>query len=251
MGARGRWAHRAFEFLGATSAEDTTPEPGPNSFTSALIWALEKLAAEEGFTASELLRKITCAPNFPKNQVPVQCDRDKPSLRKIVISPLLEHGNQQREAAAKKLSVSAECPEFLDLRVSLSHHPTEDDITSIAQTLKGLITTKSLPAVQQIAWGKFSVIEGTMPQFPALARSVSFAQRWRRMTKHKIPSQNGLDAKEDFNSNDSSQNLVAVSECDPKSSRKLHLSINSCYKGIIGLCLLSILISISRKSSRG
>ena len=250
MGARGRWAHRAFEFLGATSAEDTTPEPGPNSFTSGLIWALENLATEDGFTASELLREITRAPNFPPHQVPVQCDRDKPSLRKIVISPLLKHGNRQKEKAAKKSSVPAERLEFLDLRVLLSHHPTEEDITSIAQTLRSLLRTKSMPAAQHIAWGKFSVIEGPIPQFPAIARGVSFAQKWRKITRKKIPTQSGLDTKEDFNSDMSSRNLAGVSGCAPKPDRKLHQSINSCYKVVFGLCLISILISFSRKSSR-
>ncbi len=76
IGARGLWASRAFEFLGATSAEETTPEPGPNSFTSGLIWALEQLAVNDGFTTSELLRKITEAPKFPQNQYPVHHDRD-------------------------------------------------------------------------------------------------------------------------------------------------------------------------------
>ncbi len=250
MGARGRWAHRTFEFLGATSAEDTTPEPGPTSFTSGLIWALEKLATEDGFTTSELLREITRAPHFPPNQVPVQCDRDKPSLRKIVLSPLHKHGNRQTEEAAKKTSLPAERLEFLDLRVLLSYHPTEEDITIIAQTLKSQLRTKTMPAIRHIAWGKFSVIEGTTPQFPALARGVSFAQRWRKIARNKSSTQIDLNAKEGFNSEISSRDLAGVSECAPKPSRELHRSIHPRYNVIFGLCLLSVFISIYRKSYR-
>ena len=41
FGARGGGGSGANEYLAATDKDDTTPKPGPNSFTSALIWALK------------------------------------------------------------------------------------------------------------------------------------------------------------------------------------------------------------------
>jgi hypothetical protein len=202
IGARGRWARRAFEFLGATSAGDTTQEPGPSSFTSGLVWALDQLVKADGFLVSDLLRKITSAPQFPPNQYPVHYDRDKPSLKKIFISPLLKDGSRQKEAVAKQPTVLAERMEFLDLRVQLSHHPTEDDIANIAKTLKQDIKTNSMPAVQHIAWGKLSAIEGSTRRFGTLARSLSAFQKLGRKARNKGLTQNTLQASKNLNNDD-------------------------------------------------
>ena len=65
------FSDRIFEFLGAAGPDEVTCLPGPESFTSALIWALEELAKEkEPFMTTELLQKIIMAPRFPPNQRP-------------------------------------------------------------------------------------------------------------------------------------------------------------------------------------
>ncbi|KAL3420455.1 tyrosine-protein phosphatase non-receptor type 6 [Phlyctema vagabunda] len=80
---------RAFEFLAATSANSTTRKPGPESFTSALIWALERLGnTGKRFATRELVTQILQAPKFPQNQVPRIGERDTISVRKIVLAPL-------------------------------------------------------------------------------------------------------------------------------------------------------------------
>lgn len=69
----------------------TTPVPGKDSFTSALIYALESLVEEKGrFTTVELLRKIKLhAPDFPKDQTPVLSDRKDDVLAgRIMLHPL-------------------------------------------------------------------------------------------------------------------------------------------------------------------
>jgi hypothetical protein len=213
IGVRGRFAHRAFEFLGATSAGETTPEPGPNSFTSGLIWALEQLT-EDGFTTSELLDKLTHAPDFPPDQYPVLRERDRPSLKKIVISALLKDGSCQKEKAFKELSAPMERVEFLDLRVLLSYHPTEEDITNIAKALKNTLMTKSISAVQHIAWGKLSAIEGSTGRLSKLAGSVSYIKKWRKLTKNKSLAQKGLDAKENISDHASSSQAMALASQD-------------------------------------
>lgn len=80
--------------------------PGPDSFTSALIYALERLVKEKGsFTTVELLNKIkTHAPGFPKDQTPVLSDRkDDVQAGRIMLHPI--HKSQQD---GSKLELSPE-----------------------------------------------------------------------------------------------------------------------------------------------
>ncbi|KAF7506054.1 hypothetical protein GJ744_012301 [Endocarpon pusillum] len=216
---RGPWPRRTFEFLGATSAGTTTPEPGPSSFTTALIWAFEQLSTVEGFTTSELLQKTTQAPNFPPMQVPVHHDRDKPSLRKIVISPLLRDQKAQTEIAAKESNTPAVRLEFLDLRMLLSCHPTEENITEIARTLKDMLKTKSLSIARHIEWGKLSAIEGSAVSFPNVVRSVSYIKRWSRR-RSETANKNGLKAEEHCNGRISSSTPSVTSPPSPGPHRK-------------------------------
>ncbi|KAL9070497.1 MAG: hypothetical protein Q9161_004793, partial [Pseudevernia consocians] len=83
----------SFECLAATMELGATPLPGPGSFTSALIYALEALVDEKGgspFTTVEVLNKIKLdAPCFPKHQSPVLFDRERGSLGgRIMLHPL-------------------------------------------------------------------------------------------------------------------------------------------------------------------
>jgi hypothetical protein len=222
----GRSAHfgrRAFEYLGATTADQSTQPPGPDSFTSGLIWALEKLAVSGGpFITSELLRKIHEAPNFPKDQWPVYHDRDQPSLRKIVVAPLLEDDPQQATKSTKEPGGQPECTEYLDLRVSLSKHPNEDEIEAFSHALKDLIVTKSIPALR-VSWGKLSSIEGPPIRFFDIARSITTVKRsFRKRSRNKSMTQNGLsDAKEELNRRPEFSSDAASVKGDPdKSPRK-------------------------------
>ena len=84
--------YRLFEFLAAAKANKTTRIPGIESFTSALIYALETLVRQkEGrFTTDELLRTIKDAPNFPKDQEPQLVERRNPHTRagRIMLHPI-------------------------------------------------------------------------------------------------------------------------------------------------------------------
>src|SRR5438034_4531070 len=53
---------RCFEFLAACTADKKTRKPGPDSFTSALIWALKELVEKPFFSSTELQHMITKAP---------------------------------------------------------------------------------------------------------------------------------------------------------------------------------------------
>ncbi|KAL8720869.1 MAG: hypothetical protein Q9225_002348 [Loekoesia sp. 1 TL-2023] len=149
---RGRgFGSRCFEFLGATSSGATTRCPGPNSFTSGLIWALEALAKEnERFTTTTLANKIRQAPNFPKKQVPILQERnDGSSLRRIVIAPLLE---RHEDTTAIPTVVSDTTPPqawgFLYLSICLERRPSKEEVAKFAKDVSLMMETTDLKASQ-------------------------------------------------------------------------------------------------------
>ncbi|RDL32075.1 uncharacterized protein BP5553_09477 [Venustampulla echinocandica] len=101
LGRGGPLNPRSFEYL-AASSEPVTRSPGPTSFTSALIWALKKLATPDPqlpvppsqtvpiFTTSKLAAMICNAPQFPPGQKPSLNDRGTETYQRIVLSPLPE-----------------------------------------------------------------------------------------------------------------------------------------------------------------
>ena len=83
-------AARAFEYIAATGAMGSTPVPGEDSFTRALIFALETLVKEKSngrFTSVDLVSTINRAPHFPKHQEPKLAQRFNHSGR-IMLHPL-------------------------------------------------------------------------------------------------------------------------------------------------------------------
>ncbi|KAL8862604.1 MAG: hypothetical protein Q9178_001102 [Gyalolechia marmorata] len=145
---------RCFEFLGATSSGATTKSPGPNSFTSGLIWALRVLAKEnDRFTTSTLANKIREAPNFPKTQVPILYERnDLASLQRIVIAPLL-NGDEALTASPVENKDTTPHPPwgFLELTISLEKKPTKTEIRKFAKDVNTMIQTIELK-VRHVKW---------------------------------------------------------------------------------------------------
>jgi hypothetical protein len=91
---------RSFEYL-AASTTPYTRSPGKSSFTSALIWALEKLAHQSPredsqwspmFTTSKLAKKISECPDFPEEQNPSLTTRDVEAWQHIILAPLPREG---------------------------------------------------------------------------------------------------------------------------------------------------------------
>jgi hypothetical protein len=172
-GDRRNWSSRCFEFLGATGPDSKTPQPGKSSFTSALVWALEKLADEPGeFSTFELKTKITEAPDFPKDQFPVLNERHEPSWKKIVIAPLLAAGKEQLPIPT---DTSDSPPDvvvaYLDLRLLLKEQPTEQHILTMATALKYSIKCSQLPA-EGVAWGGLYSTDSHRYDLPNIVQSV-------------------------------------------------------------------------------
>ena len=75
------WSERIFDFLGAYESGQTTPLPGPTSFTSALIHALETLASDgERFTSSELQKQDPGCARPPRKRTGALPERTRASL---------------------------------------------------------------------------------------------------------------------------------------------------------------------------
>ena len=148
---------RCFEFLGATSSNATTKIPGPESFTSALIWALGVLAKEtDKFTTSTLVAKIKEAPNFPKRQVPVLTERnDLSTLQRIVIAPLLDAHEASTAVPADEQDTTRRQPwGFLNLRFSLESCPEKAEIAKFGMDVRRILQSTELK-VQGVKWAGF------------------------------------------------------------------------------------------------
>jgi hypothetical protein len=128
-----------FEYLAACAAEQTTPSPGPGSFTTALIWALQELLPESPFSTSKLQYKIKQAPKFPKHQLPVLAHRMTAGFNHILLSP--SHNQNSLENSSDHTS---ETSEYLDLRFHFNTYIDENTIRRMAESLNLLLSDQSL-----------------------------------------------------------------------------------------------------------
>ena len=149
---------RLVESLGATKEMSTTPVPGEDSFTEALIWALERLFEEKGsFTTVELLRKIKVeAPHFPKDQNPVLSDRkEEVQAGRIMLHPLRKYEND-----GPQMEISLEQTTNLDIikRQTVTLHfdfadkPPPAHIEVLGRHLNHVFDRNNL-GVNRVRWG--------------------------------------------------------------------------------------------------
>jgi hypothetical protein len=145
---------KLFEFLGATSSNGVARLPGPESFTSALIFALKELAGEkDGFTTSRLLAKILDAPNFPKqDQTPTLSERSGHCLKRLVLAPMNRDDETRIEPAPDNAQDQEDSFRYsLSLQFLLSSIPNKEEIEKMCQGLKELVKNEELKA-KQVIW---------------------------------------------------------------------------------------------------
>ncbi|KAL9094203.1 MAG: hypothetical protein Q9165_003618 [Trypethelium subeluteriae] len=151
--------HKRFEALAACTEDARTRIPGKHSFTSALIWALRKQHQQKTrfFPTSTLLRIITEAPDFPKDQAPLLVKRvsspDDISLNPLYpdcTSPSLPRPEQSQDAnrVAK--------PNYLDLRLHCETL-TDGEISEIARALRKTMLEGALNTQKIEFLGKNSI----------------------------------------------------------------------------------------------
>lgn len=138
-----RRAPLRFEYLGACGSDQTTQGPGPDSFTSALIWALEQLSRDGPFSTSALQRKIIHAPKFPKKQVPHLGPRLCAPTDFIMLAPHelpKETGSSDKQSNAPKPSIAYDS---FDLRIYVTDM-SEQVITAWAKAMNRHASNKDL-----------------------------------------------------------------------------------------------------------
>ena len=146
--------YRLFEFLAAVEGHDgTTKPPGPESFTTALIFALKELVKEkyEGrFTTDELLRKImTDAPHFPKYQTPAMSNRDNKQFPagRIMLHPL-QHHKPSGVASDDRPRTRA----TMTLHFNFGDKPPEAHLVTLGRKLNEIFERNTL-GVHRVDWG--------------------------------------------------------------------------------------------------
>jgi hypothetical protein len=157
---RGPALGKIFDFLGASQATQRAWGPGPHSFTSALIWALQELASRtDGFTLQELQSTIQSAPQFQRfpepthQQVPCIGERGlEPSLQRLKMCPLRETEDATQQHRVGLAQHQPERPNFyLTLEFLFSECPTTEDIADLGKWLREIMSEDKYP-LQHVLW---------------------------------------------------------------------------------------------------
>lgn len=143
---------RSFEYLAATT-EGSTRSPGQDSFTSALIWALEELVGVEyRFTTQDLVQMISSAPHFPETQRPVLRNRFSPNaVKTITLEPLKKAGDAMKSSRSKNCNVLS-TTQILHLTFEFEKKATPGEIEALANGICHAVQQKNIP-VNRIMWG--------------------------------------------------------------------------------------------------
>jgi hypothetical protein len=195
---RRSFSTRIFEFLGGTSSNGLARLPGKESFTRALIWALEELADEkDGFTTSRLYSKILIAPDFPHHeQTPVLSERRGDCLKRLVLAPLEAPPNKEQQEEPKTPPLekfSFECS--LTLQLLFPKLPNTADVEEMCNGFKELVRTGELKANQIIWRGMYR--KGSSPyEIPPSARAFAFKWLSNINQKRKRSSSLSSDARQ-------------------------------------------------------
>jgi hypothetical protein len=153
---------RSFEYL-AASTSFYTPSPGEESFTRALIWALEKLAVQSPsraapqaspmFTTSKLAKMICDAPKFRQDQSPLLTTRDVDTWQHIILAPLPRDGvstpsvqDEDEDEDDKPI------PESLSLTFHFKTKPDEMELKKLADDLKKFMKLHDT-SLHKVQWG--------------------------------------------------------------------------------------------------
>ena len=133
----------------------STKVPGKDSFTRALIYALEALVEERvdgRFTTVELLNRIKDAPHFPKDQNPMLINREKKhSAGRIMLHPLKGNGSDvqfSREEAAKLDPLKGHA---LTLHFDFSEKPSSAFLEMLGRELNDFFQRNV--GINQVRWG--------------------------------------------------------------------------------------------------
>lgn len=148
---------RLFEYLAATKAMGLTRVPGRDSFTSALIFALESLVTKqpEGrFTTIDLVNEIKeHAPYFPNDQEPVLSDRqDYSCAGRIMLQPLQKDGSKPESPRTKEGPDPAN-RHTVTLHLDFSEKPSNFNVERLGTELNDVFERNKFLGVSRVRWG--------------------------------------------------------------------------------------------------
>lgn len=173
---------RSFEYLAATAAMESTPVPGPDSFTSALIHALETLVEEkeEGrFTTVELLNRIKLHEPFPKDQTPVLSDRElKSAAGRIMLHPLKATSSDSQTSPKEASILDPLRRQTLTLHLDFAEKPSQACIEALGRQLNEFQRHKF--RVNRVRWGGL--------RQPTVTRALKASLQRSRRAKRKQAS---------------------------------------------------------------
>ena len=149
-------APRCFEYLAACEAMRGTPVPGKDSFTSALIVALEDLLErqDEGrFTTVELLRRIKLHEDFPRDQTPVLTDReDIGPAGRIMLHPLHREAPKAHKSPKPSSPLEEVNKHTVTLKFDFDEKPLPEDVGNLGTELNSIFEQNRFK-VNGVRWG--------------------------------------------------------------------------------------------------
>ena len=187
---RSPWNSRIFAFLGSTQHDGLARAPGSQSFTTALTWSLEQLAAKNppGFTLKELEEKILSYQHFPRSeQRPSIQHRAKPSLRELRIAPLPRGLLATEPPSPANGEESGEAAYCLNFELGFLECPTPGDIDSLFEQFRVLVNDTGVP-LHDVLWRGLFEKKKLKPEFSDIARRMLFQVRRKSLSsKLKLP----------------------------------------------------------------
>jgi hypothetical protein len=143
-----RNTRRKFQYTAACRADQLITSAGKDSFSRAMIEALESLATKPGFTTSELVRTLTAHEDFPRKdqEALVFGSRFGPVDEDVWMAPSTEQAaNATSQESKRQRESGLPTAAFLDLRFRFATQATDVDVEATAEALKKLIgSTKDL-----------------------------------------------------------------------------------------------------------
>jgi hypothetical protein len=125
-----------FQCMAACGTFGRTPKPGPTSFTSALIWALNELRLHHPFTSRGLLTKIKEYDQLEDPEQPALLKRDEYNDELVWIAPLKIARDESVTTKSERRDPSHE---YIDLRFNYYRRVEKSDPEMLARCLSKLV----------------------------------------------------------------------------------------------------------------
>lgn len=137
-----RSTRRKFQYITACKGDQFTKSAGKDSFSRAMLEALDILKTQQKFTTSELVRTLTAHEDFPREdqEALVFDSRFGSADEDIWLVPWTVQASRAFSAEEfRKQHNDLPTVDFLDLRFRFGKHATDSDIEATAEGLKKLI----------------------------------------------------------------------------------------------------------------